>query len=108
MGIYSNLRSHLLFVDDTALVAEPNEQLQCLSTEFVRMCKGWNLSLNMKKSLTLTVERDEVVLQVEGEIMGNVLKARKLFQDVQDDVTFKVVEGQKPFGVTNRCRDRIV
>ena len=34
--------SQLLFADDTALVAESAEQLQCLVSEFGRVCSGEN------------------------------------------------------------------
>ena len=39
--------SQLLFADDTALMAESAEQLQCLVNEFGRVCKRRKLRINV-------------------------------------------------------------
>ena len=47
--------SQLLFADDTALVAESAEQLQCLVREFGRVCKRRKLRVNVDKSEVMSV-----------------------------------------------------
>ena len=44
------LLSQLLLGDNMALVAESAKQLQCLVTEFGRVCKGRKLRVNVKKA----------------------------------------------------------
>merc|ERR1712001_819488 len=47
--------SQLLFADDTALVAESAEQLQCLVREFGRVCERRKLRVNVEKSKVMSV-----------------------------------------------------
>ena len=65
--------SQLLFADDTALVAESAEQLQCLVSEFERVCKQRKLRVNVNKSKVMSVEGnvEPSLLNVllNGEIM---------------------------------------
>ena len=49
------LLSQLLFADDTALVAESAEQLQCLVREFGRVCERRKLRVNVDKSKVMIV-----------------------------------------------------
>ena len=51
--------SQLLFADDTALMAESAEQLQCLVSEFGRVCKRRKLRINVNKSKVMCIERNE-------------------------------------------------
>ena len=59
MGGVWRVLSQLLFADDTALVAESAEQLQCLVSEFGRVCKGRKLRINVNKSKVMCIERNE-------------------------------------------------
>ena len=52
------LLSQLLFADDTALVAESAEQLQCLVREFGRVCARQKLRVNVDKSKVMIVGED--------------------------------------------------
>ena len=45
----------LLFADDTAIVAESEEQLQCLVSEFGTVCERRKLRVNVNKSKVLVV-----------------------------------------------------
>ena len=42
--------SQLIFADATRLFAESAEQLQCLGTEFKRVCEGRKLKVNLEKT----------------------------------------------------------
>ena len=58
--------SQLLFADDTALVAESAEQLQCLVREFGRVCKRRKLRVNVDKSKVMSVggSEDPAILNI--------------------------------------------
>ena len=47
--------SQLIFADDTALVAEPVDQLQCLVSEFGRMCEWRKLQVAVDKSKVMYI-----------------------------------------------------
>ena len=68
--------SRLLFADDTALVAESAEQLQCLVREFGRVCKRRKLRVNVDKSKVMSVwgSEDPAILKImlNGERMEMV------------------------------------
>ena len=49
----------MLFADDTALVAESAEQLQCLVREFGMVCKRRKLRVNVDKSKVMSVGESE-------------------------------------------------
>ena len=49
--------NQLLFADDTALVADSEEKLRRLVSEFVRVCERKKLRVNVGKSKVLTCSR---------------------------------------------------
>ena len=70
-GEREGVLSRLLFVDDTALVAESAEELQCLVRDFGRVCKRRKLLLNVDDSKVMSVggsedpEKLNIMLNVE-------------------------------------------
>ena len=51
--------SQLFFADDTALVVESAEQLQCLVRKFGKVCKRRKLRVNVGKSKVMSVRASE-------------------------------------------------
>ena len=80
------MMSQLLFADDTAIVAESAEQLQCRVREFGRVCKQRKLRVNVDKSKVMSVGANEdpailnIMLNRERMEVVKVLQVfRKLF-----------------------------
>ena len=104
--------SQLLFADDTALVAESAEQLQCLVSEFGRVCKRRKLRVNVDKSKVMSVEVNvgpsllNIVLNGERmEVVNSFKYLGSCFSSgggVKEDVSMRVGEGMKTFGAMKR------
>ena len=100
--------SQLLFADDTALVAESAEQLQCLVREFGRVCERRKLRVNVDKSKVMcvgeNVEPSLLNITLNGERMEVVNSFKYLGScfssdgGVKEDVSMRVGEGMKTFG----------
>ena len=67
------LLSQLLFADDTALVAESAEQLQCLVSEFGRVCDRRKLRVNVDKSKVMIVGEN-----VDPSLLNIMLKGERM------------------------------
>ena len=104
--------SQLLFADDTALVAESAEQLQCLVSEFGRVCERRKLRVNVDKSKVMIVGEnvDPSLLEImlNGERMEVVTSFKYLGScfssdgGVKEDVSMRVGEGMRTFGAMKR------
>merc|ERR1712002_202066 len=104
--------SQLLFADDTALVAESADQLQCLVKEFGRVCKRRKLRVNVDKSKVMSVggivEPPLLDIMLNSERMEVVSSFKYLGScfssdgGVKDDVSMRVSEGMKTFGAMRR------
>ena len=104
--------SQLLFADDTALVAESAEQLQCLVREFGRVCERRKLRINVDKSKVMSVgvnfEPSLPNIMLNGERMEVVNSFKYLGScfssdgGVKEDVSMRVGEGVKTFGTLKR------
>ena len=109
--------SQLLFADDTALVAESEEGLKVLVTEFGRVCERRKLKVNVGKSKVLKCSREGVVgglsVYLNGEMLEEVGSFKYLGScvaangGVEEDVRQRLNEGCKVMGVLNglfKCR----
>ena len=104
--------SQLLFADDTALVAESAEQLQCLVREFGRVCERRKLRVNVEKSKVMSVgvnvEPSLPNIMLNGERMEVVNSFKYLGScfssdgGVKEDVSMRVGEGMRTFGAMKR------
>lgn len=104
--------SQLLFADDTALVAESAEQLQCLVQEFGGVCKRRKLRVNVDKSKVMRIggsEEPEVLnIRLNGEVMEVVDSFKYLGScfssdgGVKGDVCMRIQEGVKAFGAMKK------
>ena len=104
--------SQLLFADDTALVAESAEQLQCLVREFGRVCERRKLRVNVDKSKVMcageNVDPSLLNIMLNGERMEVVNSFKYLGScfssdgGVKEDVSMRVGEGMKTFGAMKR------
>ena len=100
--------SQLLFADDTALMAESAEQLQCLVSEFGRVCKRRKLRINVNKSKVMCIERNEepspLNIMLNGERMEVVNSFKYLGscfirdRGVKEELSTTVGEGMIKFG----------
>ena len=100
--------SQLLFADDTALMAESAEQLQCLVTEFGRVCKRRKLRINVNKRKVMCIERNEKPTPLNITLNGERIEVVNSFKylglcfsrdgGVKEDVSIRVGEGMKTFG----------
>ena len=104
--------SQLLFADDTALVAESAEQLQCMVREFGRVCERRKLCVNVDKSRVMCVgdivESSLLNVMLNGERMEVVNSFKYLGScfssdgGVKEDVSMRAGEGMKTFGAMKR------
>ena len=104
--------SQLLFADDTALVAESAEQLQCLVRKFGRVCERRKLRVNVDKSKVMCVgeilEPSLLNIMLNGERMEVVNSFKYLGScfssdgGVKEDASMRVGEGMKTFGAMKR------
>ena len=101
--------SQILFADDTALVADSEEKLQKLVTEFDRVCERRKLRVNVSKSKVMCCSRREdgvrMNVRLKGELLEEVDKFKYLGAiiskggEVAEDVAFRVGEARKTAGV---------
>ena len=104
--------SQLLFADDTALVADSAEQLQCLVREFGRVCERRKLRVNVDKSKVMcvgvNVDPSLFNIMLNGERMEVVNSFKYLGScfssngGVKEDVSMRVGEGMRAFGAIKR------
>ena len=104
--------SQLLFADDTALVADSAEQLQCLVREFGRVCERRMLRVNVDKSKVMcvgvNVDPSLFNIMLNGERMEMVNSFKYLGScfssdgGVKEDVSMRVGEGMRAFGAMKR------
>ena len=100
--------NQILFADDTALVADSEEALQQLVTEFGRVCKRRKLKVNVEKSKVMRCSNEDPVpglqIQLEGEQLEKVDSFKYLGGritergDVGQEVQCRVVEANKAMG----------
>ena len=104
--------SQLFFADDTALVADSAEQLQCLVREFGRVCERRKLRVNVDKSKVMcvgvNVEPSLYNIMLNGERMEMVNSLKYMGScfssdgGVKKDVSMRVGEGMRKFGAMKR------
>ena len=104
--------SQLLFADDTALVAESAEQLQCLVREFGRVCERRKLRVNVDKSkimcVGVNVDPSLCNIRLNGERLEVVNSFKYLGScfssdgGVKEDVSMRLGEGMRAFGAMKR------
>ena len=71
--------TQLVFAEDTGVVAESAEQLQCLVTELERVCETSKLRLKKRKSNVVIVGREEVAYRLEVDTNGKIMKSVSFF-----------------------------
>ena len=104
--------SQLLFADDTALVAESEDQLQCLVREFGRVCDRRKLKVNVDKSKVMKIGEDTEPVVIDIMLNGERMEVVNSFKylgscfsnegGVKEDVSMRVREGMKTFGAMKR------
>merc|ERR1712121_55348 len=104
--------SQLLFADDTALVAESAEQLQCLVQEFGRVCKRRKLRVNVGKSKVMRIGGSEEPEMLNIRLNGDMVEVVDSFKylgscfssdgGVKGDVCMRIQEGVKAFGAMKK------
>ena len=100
--------NQVLFTDDTALVADPEEALQQLVTEFGRVCDRRKLKVNVGKSKVMRCTRRDVVgellVNLGGERLEEVGSFRYLGSqvtrsgEIEEEVKCRVGEAGKVMG----------
>ena len=100
--------SQLLYADDTVLMADSAEDLQCLLSEFGSVCERRKLRVNVNKSKVLVCSSNErrmdLNLNLNGEILEEVNSFKYLGSIVSgrggvfEDVRARVNEGAKAGG----------
>ena len=100
--------SQLLFADDTALVADSEEDLRRLVMEFGRVCDRRKLRVNVAKSKVMRCSRSGDVGGLEVRLNGELLEEVDVFKylgahvaadgSMEVEVGKKVVEGSKVLG----------
>ena len=98
----------LLFADDTALVADSEEKLQRLVTEFGRVCERRKLKVNVNKSKVMMCLRSVREVSLNIELNGEGLEKVECFQylgsqisesgSMKEDVRHRVNEACKVWG----------
>ena len=81
---YTNIR----FADDTAVIAETEEELQNMMTSIVNTCDEYGMELNAKKTKTMVVtkSKDNVCkIKVKGKDLEQVKKFRYLGTMISED-----------------------
>ena len=104
--------NQVLFADDTALVADSEEGLQQLVTEFGRVCKRRKLKVNVGKSKVMRCTREEneggLQIDLEGEGLEEVESFKYLGSkvsrdgDIEEEVKFRVGEAGRAMGGMKR------
>ena len=100
--------NQLLFADDTVVVADSEEKLCQLVTEFGRVCKGRKLRVNVGKSKVMRCTKREdgnrLNVSLDGEVLEEVDQFKYLGSviaadgGVEADVKHRVNEGCKVLG----------
>ena len=100
--------NQVLFADDTALVADSEEGLQQLVTEFGRVCDRRKLKVNVGKSKVMRCTRNEngggLNINLGGERLEEVESFRYLGSqvarngEIEEEVKFRVGEAGKAMG----------
>ena len=100
--------NQLLFADDTALVADSEEKLCRLVTEFGRVCDRRKLRVNVNKSKVMTCERNENVGRMNVRLNGEALEEVECFEylgacvaangGIEAEVRHRVTKGYQAFG----------
>ena len=100
--------NQLLFADDTVVVADSEEKLQQLVSEFGRVCERRKLRVNVSKSKIMRCTRDEggarLNVMLNGEALEEVDKFKYLGSviaangGVEADVRCRINEGCKVMG----------
>ena len=103
--------SQLLFADDTALVADSEEKLCSLVSEFGRVCDRRKLHVNVRKSKVMKCSRNEDGVRMNVRLNGEMLEEVDQFKylgstvaangGVEADVCHRVSEGYKVLGAMN-------
>jgi len=98
----------LLFADDTALVADSEEKLQRLVTEFGRVCDRRKLKVNVNKSKVMVCLRSATEVSLNVKLNGEMLERVESFKylgsqismygGVDEDVRYRVNEASKAWG----------
>merc|ERR1711875_161267 len=111
-GVREWVLSQLLFADDTALVAESAEQLQCLVSEFGRVCERRKLRVNVDKSEVMVVGENVDVSLLDIMLNGKRMEAVDSFNylgscfssdgGVKEDVSMRIGQGMRTFGAMKR------
>ena len=104
--------NQILFADDTALVADSEEALQQLVTEFGRVCRRRKLKVNVGKSKVMRCSNEDPVpglqIQLEGEQLEKVDSFKYLGAtvaeggDVGKEVQHRVIEASRAMGGMNK------
>lgn len=104
--------NQILFADDTALVADSEERLRRLVTEFGRVCERRKLSVNVGKSKVLRCARDGRMGGMNIVLNGKMLEEVSVFKylgsnvtadgSCENEVVHRVNEGAKVLGAVNR------
>ena len=100
--------NQLLFADDTVFVADSEEKLQRLVTEFGRVCERRKLRINVGKSKVMKCSRDMDGARMNVDLNGEVLEQVNEFKylgsvvaangGVEADVSHRISEGSKVLG----------
>ena len=103
--------NQLLFADDTVVVADSEEKLCQLVSEFGRVCKRRKLRVNVGKSKVMRCTRNEesprLNVMLDGEALEQVDQFKYLGSiiaengGVEADVSNRVKEGSKVLGAVN-------
>ena len=103
--------NQLLFADDTVVVADSEEKLCQLVSEFGRVCKRRKLKVNVGKSKVMRCRRREddtrLNVMLDGEVLEEVDQFKYLGSiisangGVEADVSHRVSEGSKVLGAVN-------
>ena len=100
--------NQVLFADDTALVADTEEALQQLVTEFGRVCERRKLKVNVGKSKVMRCTRRDVVGELRVNLGGERLEEVGSFRylgsqvtrsgEIGEEVRYRVGEAGKVMG----------
>ena len=100
--------NQLLFADDTALVADSEEKLCRLVTEFGRVCERRKLRVNVNKSKVMKCARNGNVGGMNVRLNGEVLEEVECFEylgacvaangGIEMEVSHRVRKGYQAFG----------
>ena len=103
--------NQLLFADDTVVMADSEEKLCQLVSEFGRVCKKRKLRVNVGKSKVMRCTRNEVSARLNVLLNGEALEEVDQFKylgsviaangGVEADVSHRVSEGCKVLGAMN-------